>query len=569
MAVEVKHSTTVVVPDDGTSPVGSDEWNAVHQLTQDGQRMLGKPSAGAGPTQEMDGAAVLAFAGAEVAGAAAAAVAAHVAAADPHPGYLTPAEGNAAYAAAGHVGAGGTAHANVAAGGAAGFMTGADKTKLDGIAAGATANSSDATLLARANHTGTQAASTINDFNATSRAQTEAALIAGTNITITPAGSGASRTLTIAAAGGGAGTNLAYDAATRVLSSDTGSDATLPLVSSADAGLAPASGGGTSNFLRADGTWAAPGGGGAPGGASGEVQYNASGAFAGAANVEIESDNLRLAATTDPAAPAAGGLLLYARSIAGRILPKIVGPAGIDTILQVGLSGNSVFMVAPASGTSAPTAWGGTLTTAATMSLQQTIASANPWLATSRKRFQTSATAGNATGMRTAYTQWFRANAAGFGGFFFRAQLGMNINLNGGQKFVGLCASTGALAGEPSALVNMIGMGYDSTDASTGNWFLMRNDGAGTATKVDLGTDAARNTTHGYDLIIFCPPGAATEIFVRIINIQTAAVVLDTSYTTDLPAVNTGLAFKAEVRNGAVAAADNLEVAKVYIESDY
>jgi hypothetical protein len=35
------------------------------------------------------------------------------------------------------------------------------KTKLDGIATGATANSSDATLLARANHTGTQAASTI------------------------------------------------------------------------------------------------------------------------------------------------------------------------------------------------------------------------------------------------------------------------------------------------------------------------------------------------------------------------------------------------------------------------
>jgi hypothetical protein len=37
----------------------------------------------------------------------------------------------------------------------------AAKTKLDGIAAGATANSSDATLLARGNHTGTQAFSTI------------------------------------------------------------------------------------------------------------------------------------------------------------------------------------------------------------------------------------------------------------------------------------------------------------------------------------------------------------------------------------------------------------------------
>lgn len=40
-----------------------------------------------------------------------------------------------------------------------------EKTKLSGIATGATANSNDATLLARANHTGTQAASTISDFD--------------------------------------------------------------------------------------------------------------------------------------------------------------------------------------------------------------------------------------------------------------------------------------------------------------------------------------------------------------------------------------------------------------------
>jgi len=45
--------------------------------------------------------------------------------------------------------------------GAAGSMSATDKSKLDGIASGATANSSDATLLARANHTGTQAFSTL------------------------------------------------------------------------------------------------------------------------------------------------------------------------------------------------------------------------------------------------------------------------------------------------------------------------------------------------------------------------------------------------------------------------
>lgn len=99
-----------------------------------------------------------------------------------------------------HVGSGGAAHANVVAAGAAGFMTGADKTKLDGIAAGAQVN---------------------------------------------------------------VATDLSYTASTRVLASSTGADATLPLFTATEAGLAPLSGGGTSNFLRADGTWAAPPAGGA------------------------------------------------------------------------------------------------------------------------------------------------------------------------------------------------------------------------------------------------------------------------------------------------------------------
>lgn len=43
----------------------------------------------------------------------------------------------------------------------------------------------------------------ISDFNSATRAQTEAELIAGSNITITPGSSGATRTLTIAASGGG------------------------------------------------------------------------------------------------------------------------------------------------------------------------------------------------------------------------------------------------------------------------------------------------------------------------------------------------------------------------------
>jgi len=53
-------------------------------------------------------------------------------------------------------------------------------------------------------------------------------------------------------------TNLSYNTSTRTVQSDTGTDATLPLFSSSVAGLTGASGGGTTNYLRADGTWATP-----------------------------------------------------------------------------------------------------------------------------------------------------------------------------------------------------------------------------------------------------------------------------------------------------------------------
>lgn len=116
-----------------------------------------------------------------------------------HDGVYQPA---GSYAPLSHVGSGGTAHANAVASGAAGFLTGADKAKLDGIAAGATANSADAALLARSNHTGTQTASTISDFAEAVDDRVAALIVpagqlselyddAGNTLTYTATGSGA------------------------------------------------------------------------------------------------------------------------------------------------------------------------------------------------------------------------------------------------------------------------------------------------------------------------------------------------------------------------------------------
>jgi hypothetical protein len=142
----------------------------------------------------------------------------------------------------------------------------AAKTKLDGIASSATANSSDATLLNRANHTGTQLSSTISDLNTvlagyqpvdsdltalaalstTSYGRSLLALAdAAAGRTALGLGTLATQSGTFSGTSSGTNTgdqatNLSYDAATRTLASSTGDDATLPLVITSAAGLSPA-----------------------------------------------------------------------------------------------------------------------------------------------------------------------------------------------------------------------------------------------------------------------------------------------------------------------------------------
>lgn len=89
---------------------------------------------------------------------------------------------------------------------AAWWAASAMKTKLDGIATGATANSADATLLARSNHTGTQAASTISDLTEVTQDMVGAMIVAGANVSVTY--DDVAGTLTISASGGGGGSGI-------------------------------------------------------------------------------------------------------------------------------------------------------------------------------------------------------------------------------------------------------------------------------------------------------------------------------------------------------------------------
>jgi hypothetical protein len=98
-------------------------------------------------------------------------------------------------------------------------LTAAQVRTLINVANGATANSTDAFLLDRANHTGTQTAATISDFSEAVDDRVASLLVAGANITLTY--NDVANTLTIASSGGGGGSSI-YSG-TGTLSFGTGS----------------------------------------------------------------------------------------------------------------------------------------------------------------------------------------------------------------------------------------------------------------------------------------------------------------------------------------------------------
>ena len=142
------------------------------------------------------------------------------------------------------------------------FTTAPEITKLLGIAAGAEVN-----VQANWNETDSGSDSFIQNKPTMPAGYTDSDVDTHLNTSTASNGEVLSWTGTdydwVVQSGGAGNTDLSYTASTRVIASSTGTDATLPLMSTGDAGLVPASGGGTTNFLRADGTFAAP----APGGA--------------------------------------------------------------------------------------------------------------------------------------------------------------------------------------------------------------------------------------------------------------------------------------------------------------
>lgn len=285
--------------------------------------------------------------------------------------------------------------------------------------------------------------------------------------------------------------------------------------------------------------------------------------------VDIQSGGIQLASQNDPATPAAGNLRIYAKDIAGRVMPKWIGPSGVDTPMQANLGFNRVSMIMPAGGTTGTTfigGYGSTFTNVANAYANPTPATTNLLTSTRRATFTSSAVAGNIVSHRQSTLQVWRGNAANLGGYFYTIRFATSTLQNGNRAFVGLSASTAAPTNiDPltSGTISRIGV---AINANTGNWYFVTNATGVAPTTTDLGATMPVSATNLYELILFSPPNGSSVGY-RLKNLSTGDEVAG-SAAANLPTNTTFMAPQFWMTNNATAAAVVFNFGGWYLESD-
>lgn len=124
---------------------------------------------------------------------------------------------------------------------------------------------------------------------------------------------------------------------------------------------------------------------------------------------------------------------------------------------------------------------------------------------------------------------------------------GIGFVFHGKESFTWVtgCASCTGLTGSnaatgnvnPSSILNSILYGADDTDT---NLQFIHNDGSGTASKHDMGSNFALQSNNAYRFMIWNFYGSNT-VYIWVLNLRNGAVY-QTSVNTDLPAITVGLA---------------------------
>ncbi len=120
-------------------------------------------------------------------------------------------------------------------------------------------------------------------------------------------------------------------------------------------------------------------------GTSTEVQYRNGGSLGAAGNVKIDNNDLILGINSSPVTPASDNVKLFAKKVSGRMFPAMLGPLGMDAILQPSMWRQKIALWnPPGNGTSVPGVFGMTAPTAVGTATARTVATTNLFTRTRR-----------------------------------------------------------------------------------------------------------------------------------------------------------------------------------------
>jgi hypothetical protein len=281
----------------------------------------------------------------------------------------------------------------------------------------------------------------------------------------------------------------------------------------------------------------------------------------------VDQDGITMTARTDvPAATASGKANIFARTLAGRVLPAVVGSEGLSSILQPHIGRNKIAYWLPTGNSTTITTLG--MPTPNASGTSRNVATTNFFQSLRRIGYTTAATANANTNIRTNTPQFFLGSSAGMGGFHYVCRFGTSnaSAVTDGRVFMGFSTTSGSLgAVNSSTLLNILGIGYDGGDT---NWAMFNNDGSGSATKTDLGVNfpCTTQSVDVYELSMFAPPNSTTVKW-AVTRLNTGDFASGT-FSSDIPAINTLLQPHFNVSSGASASSVGLDVMSLYIETD-
>ncbi len=282
-------------------------------------------------------------------------------------------------------------------------------------------------------------------------------------------------------------------------------------------------------------------------------------------------------AISNPSAPAADTIRVYARKIAGRMVPKWMPPSGIDNPMQAALYGNNIVLYVPNTGTTAGINFGTPWAVGTTVAHPAPTAGIYTQMkrTTSTNVVTTTNQALGISSIVSTAAQFWIGNSTGLGGFFFFARFGIETltaaSPNATRLFVGLqSGTTNILASDTIPAISCVGLWHDTTDGANVINLLTKNGTTATKNALTGSPTTPYTTGQAYDFYMYCKP-ADNVIYYRLDNFNTSTTLVDSSVTTTLPANTTFMGPVVGMSNGTantVAATVGIGINRVYVESD-